>query len=358
VKVQSRLLVLVLTVTLLGGSAVFAADAAKKTELPTFGTLRTATVDEARTQAANWLKSVGKTDAASLKAFDAVWAQQDRSVLDRVADTFGLGDAEAAKLLAEARDPSHSAPQAVPAILKDTKKPSFFRNNLGLAYAKSLSNRRVYEEALETLKSVKPEKVVDPSVYLFHRAVAEHGLTMKDEANHSILRLLDDAVDAPDRYKMVSILMAFEMQSWKESDIPSRLGGIARKMGNAERRLELARGGPVTQKIQKDAVARLDEIIKELENQCKGDCNGGQCPGGSKPGAGQGQRPMPDSRIANLKGAGNVTEKDLQKMAVGWGKLPEKERAAAIQELTRDMPPKYREVIETYFRKIASESRQ
>ena len=35
-------------------------------------------------------------------------------------------------------------------------------------------------------------------------------------------------------------------------------------------------------------------------------------------------------------------------------KLPEKQRAEAMQELTRDMPPKYREVIETYFRKLAA----
>jgi hypothetical protein len=337
-----------------------AADASKKSavkELPSFGTLSTATADEARVQAAAWLKSADKTDAATQKAFEAVWAQQDRSVVDRVAETLALGNPAAAKLLTEARDGAHAAPIAVPALLRDSKQTAFFRNNLGLAYAKSLSNRRVYEEALEVFKLVKPEKVVDPSVYLFHRAVAEHALTLKDDANRSILRLLDDAVDAPDRYKMVAILMAFEMQSWKEADIPSRLSSIARKMDNIERRLELARGGPKTQKIQKDAVARLDEIIKELENQCKGDCNGGCCPGGSKPGGGQGSTPMPDSVVAKNGGKGNVSEKDLKQMAQGWGKLPEKDRAEAIQQLTRDMPPKYREVIETYFRKIASESR-
>jgi len=348
-------------VPLFGGGAAFASDASKKKELPSFGTLRSATADEARTQAQSWLKGIGKTDAATQKAFDAIWAQ-DRSVLDRVADTIGLGDAAAAKLLAEARDPSAPAPLAVPSILKDAKRGSFFRHNLGLAYAKSLSNRRVFEESLEVLKLVQPEKVVDPSAYLFHRAVAEHALTMKDDANHSILRLLDEAVDTPDRYKMVSLLMAFEMQAWAESDAPgqysARLGGIARKMDNIERRLELSRGGPHTQKIQKDAVARLDEIIKELENQCNGDCNGGCCPGGSKPGSGQGPRPMPDSRIAKNPGKGVITEKDLRQIAQGWGKLPEKERAEAIQNLTRDMPAKYREVIETYFRKIASESRQ
>ena len=136
---------------------------------------------------------------------------------------------------------------------------------MSLAVAKALSNRRIYEETLETLKAVKPEEVVDPASYLFHRAVAEHALLLKEQANRTILRLLDDAVDVPDRYKMVSVLMAIDMQSWRDKD----LGEIARKMDNIERRLELARGGPQTQKIQKEVVARLDELIKQLENQRK-----------------------------------------------------------------------------------------
>jgi hypothetical protein len=245
-----------------------AGDAGKKPkELVSFGTLRGTSPEEARGQALAWLKGVGKTDATSLKAFDAIWAQTGRSVLDRVTETLALGDAEAARLLDEARDPSVPAPTDVPAILKDHKRPAFFRANFSLAYAKALSQRRVYEESLVALKSAQAEQVVDPASYLFHRAVAEHALLLKDEASRSIIRLLDDAVDVPDRYKFISVLMAFDMEGWKQKD----LGEIARKMDNIERRLELARGGPHTQKIQKEVVLRLDEIIKKLENQAKGD---------------------------------------------------------------------------------------
>src|SRR5207247_4446861 len=95
-------------------------------------------------------------------------------------------------------------------------------------------------------------KVIDPSAYLFHRAVAEHALLLKKEAAESIVRLLDDAADSPERYKMVAGLMLFDMMGWKAKD----LGWIARKMDNIERRLELARGGPQTQKMQKEVVAR------------------------------------------------------------------------------------------------------
>ena len=244
-----------------------AADAGKKPakENPSFGVLRAPAQEEARNQAEAWLKGVGKTDATTMKAFEEIW-KSDQRLLDKVVATFGLGDATAAKLLAEARDANTPAPVEVPAILKDTKGSAFFRTNLALAYAKALSNRKVYEEGLEALRLVKPEQAVDPAGFLFHKAVAEHALMLKKDADDSIIRLLDDVADAPDRYKLVAALMHFDMTSWKDKD----LGWIARKMDNIQRRLDLTRGGEKTQKMQKEVVMRLDELIKQLENQNKG----------------------------------------------------------------------------------------
>jgi hypothetical protein len=62
---------------------------------------------------------------------------------------------------------------------------------------------------------------------------------------------------------------------------------------------------------------------------------------------------MQDSNIAPFGGPGVVDQKRLTNYAQQWGKLPEKERAKAMAELTRDMPPRYREVIENYFKKVA-----
>jgi hypothetical protein len=347
-------LALVVAFPIVGASGVWAEPEKKSTkDLVSFGTLQALSPDEARGQALAWLKAAGKSNDANVQTFEQIWSA-DRPVMDRVAQTLALGDEEAAKLLALVRDPSKPAPTAVPAALKDSKKPAFYKANLALAFAKALSNRRIYEESLEALKTVKPEQVVDPASYLFHRAVAEHALLLKDQANRTVLRLLDDAVDVPDRYKMVAVLIALDMQSWREKD----LGEIARKMDNIERRLVLARGGPQTQKIQKEVVARLDELIKQLENQAKGasQANGGACPnGGQQPSNGQQPgAPMPDSRPANNGGPGNVDPKKLETFAKQWGQLPEKQRAEAMQEITRDLPPKYREVIETYFRKLAA----
>jgi hypothetical protein len=174
-------------------------------------------------------------------------------------------------------------------------------------------------------------------------------------ANTSIIRLLDDVSDAPERYKMVAALMVYDMLGWQDKD----MGWISRKMDNIERRLELARGGPTTQKMQKQVVARLDEMIKELENQQKGggQCNGGNCPGGGQPGNNANNNirpsaPQNDSNGGNGPGPGDVDPRKLKEIADVWGKLPEKDRVKAMTDMTRDMPPKYREVIENYFKNL------
>jgi len=238
----------------------------EKDRVVSFGELEATKADAAKALALSWLKEAGKTDPSTMQKFEAVWAREDRTVLDRVGDSLTLGSPEAARLLNEARNPNVPPPVKLPDILKDAKQPVFFRANLGLVYARALSNRQVHEEALETLRLFQPEQVVAPTSYLFHRAVCEHALLLRSEASRTITRLLEDALGSPDRYKTVSVLMLVDMQTWKDKD----LGAVARKMKISERRLDLARGGPQTQKIQKDIADRLKELIKELENKAKG----------------------------------------------------------------------------------------
>jgi hypothetical protein len=258
-----------LAVLLVGAGPALAAEKAAPKEVNLFGTLRTAEPATAKADALAWLQKVNKTDDATTKAFEALWADPERSVLDKVTATFLLGDDNARKLLAEARNPDAPAPTAVPDAFKakdDSKEGAFYRANLALAYARALANRRVYEEALDTLKTTKPESVVDPGTFLFFKAVTEHAMMKPREAEDSIVRLLDDVPDAPERYKLVAALMHFDMLTWRQKD----LGDIARKMNNIERRLDLDRGGPETQRQQKEVVLQLDELIKKLENQKSG----------------------------------------------------------------------------------------
>lgn len=320
-----------------------------------FSVLQCPDPQTARDQALTWLLNTGKLDSTNLMAFHAIWSGE-KPLLERVADTLSLGDADAKKLLEEARDPDVPAPLVVPLTLIDAKLPVYYRANLALAYAKALANRRIYEEALAALRTTRPEQVVDPSTYLFTKAVAEHALLLKKEAEATILRLLDDVFDAPERHKAVAALMHFDMQNWKDKD----LGWIARKMNNIERRLDLSRGGPTTQKMQKEVVMRLDELIKQLEQQGDGS-NGGNCPDGGqceKPSNNiQSARPKQDSDISGGTGPGAVNAKKLKETAQNWGKMPERERVKAMVELTKDLPPRHREVIETYFKKLASQEK-
>jgi hypothetical protein len=366
----SRATWLLAALTLLSGASGLALADEKKApvkEESSFGSLKGPTAEEVQTQASAWLKETAKkTDAVSQEKFKAIWTS-DRPVSDKLAETFVLGSPEAAKILAQARNPEAPAPTEVPALLKDGKVPAFFRANLTLAYAKALTTRRVYEEALEVFQTIKAEDVVDPSALLFHKAVCEHALMLKDKADLTIDRLLVDVSDSPERYRMVAALMHFDMVTWQDKD----LGWIARKMENIQRRLDLKRGGKQTQKIQKEVIVRLDEMIKEIENKRKsppppppgsppgsGGDNDGQCPSGGPPGPDapgtqpQSSSPQRDTQGGTTTGKGEVESKKVKELAEVWGKLPEKERVKMLLELTRSMPAKDRAVIESYFKEL------
>ena len=336
------------------------ARAAEETKKPikdssSFGALKATDTVEARKQLDAWVAAIGKSDAATQARLEAIW-KGDHPLLDKVSSSIALYDTDAAKLLVEARDDSRAAPIEVPALLRDKTKSAFYRANLTLAYGKALTTRKVYEEGLEALALVRAEEAIDPSALFFHKAVCEYQLMLKDKAEMSIDRLLVDVNDSPERYRMVAALMHFDMLTWQEKD----LGWIARKMSNIQRRLDLKRGGQKTQKEQKEVLVRLDEMIKELENKQKGDCNGGCCPGGGEgdngPGSGTPSSPMKDSGPGTASGPGEVDLKRIKETADAWGKLPEKERAQAMKDLIRTLPAKDRQVIEAYLREIQKRS--
>jgi hypothetical protein len=61
-----------------------------------------------------------------------------------------------------------------------------------------------------------------------------------------------------------------------------------------------------------------------------------------------------DSTPGAVNGTGQIDPKKWKEAADNWGKLPEKERAKVIADLTRDMPPALREATEAYFKKIGA----
>ena len=344
-----------------------AADAVKAPDY-SFSILKPMPAADAKAKAEAWLKAAGKFDQA---AFDKVWANAETSVLDKVADSFALGHPGFAADLATVRDPNAAAPAEVPAYLKDAKQDPFFRANAALAFAKGACKKvsvretldkesgvkitRVveagaYEEALEALNAVAADATVDPASYFFFQAVAAHA-TMKREAALASIIKLRDVTETPDRYMKVALLMIEDMLGW--SPDPKDFSNIERLMDNSGRRLDLARPGEKTQDIQRKIVFRLDELIKELENQCKGGPGFGKGP----PKIGTGStvtpsNPAADSTIMGGAGAGRVDEKKLREYASNWGTMPADKRAAIVEEVNRDLPAKFKPMIDEYFKSL------
>jgi hypothetical protein len=347
-------------------------DNKAKKDSATFGTIESVPAEVAKAKSLAWLKKATNSDAAKLQAFEALWNRDDRSVLENVADTFALGNADASEMLALVRNNSVPAPTEVPEILLNAKSDAFFRANLALAVARILSNRRAYEEALQILQGIEAQETVEPATYLFHRAVAEFALLKKDDAGKTIVRLITEAVDAPERYKTVAAMMLLEMQTWKKD-----LGNVARLMDNSGRRLELARIDEPTKKIQKEIISRLDELIKELENKAKpkppGDGPPGDgppgpgpaCPDAGPPGPGKDKGDQSNTKpptnpaqrfiIGKQSGPGQVDLGQIKAALDKWIKLPPLEQARAkqqIDDLISTLPAVHREAFERYFEEI------
>jgi hypothetical protein len=67
----------------------------------------------------------------------------------------------------------------------------------------------------------------------------------------------------------------------------------------------------------------------------------------------QGVRPPADTTPSRLPNASGVVEsKRVKEIANVWGTLPDKERARALLELTRQMPAKDRTIVEAYFKEL------
>ena len=220
--------------------------------------------------------------------------------------------------------------------------------NAQLWLGTELSQRQLYEESLEILAPLEPTLLVDPGMYFFHRAVCEHHLLQQEAAQASLTRLLQETHPVPVRYRMLGELMQQDLAKLEEKSLDE----ISRKMRDVERRLELGRSGQKVQKLEKEIIDSLDELIAKLEEQSGGGGGGGS-------GQSQGNNPNAPAQESRVKGStapGNVDEKDLGRKD-GWGDLPPKEKAEAKQILGTMFPPHYQRAIEAYNRKAAQRER-
>ena len=216
-------------------------------------------------------------------------------------------------------------------------------NNLKLYYARWLAQSQLQDECLSVLEGMKPQSVVDPATLLFYQATGYHRILAKEKCLTAIELLLENEEHIPRRYSTLANLMKADITPLKKDSLDE----VARLMSDIQRRLKLGRAGTRVRQEEDDVVAKLDKMIEELEKQQQQQQQSGQGSGSLNPSS-----PAQDSTPLGGSGPGNVDRRN-QGAVEDWGSLPPKERQKALQQISKELPAHYREVIEEYFRKLA-----
>jgi hypothetical protein len=148
-----------------------------------------------------------------------------------------------------------------------------------------------------------------------------------------------------------------------------RLQLVGKKMRESQAMLAAADPGPLTQEVQKDIVADLDELIARARKTAarSGEKdpskNTSRVPLGSVPkpdGEGTKSGEMPAAKSGDRKtstpGKADDAVRALEGMKRVWGTLPPREREKVLELKAEDFVPKYRALIEEYYRRLAAES--
>jgi hypothetical protein len=301
-----------------------------------------------RAQVENWLEDAVVDDdiAAQIRG---QW-QEPVAVSERLsllADAFALADEDARPLVDLCSAAKLSHVWSTFQVLSDAQKSPFEQNNLRLLYARWLAQYQLYNESLEQIGSLQPADVIAPSALLFYQSVAYHRLLQKDECLPVVERLLERESSLPRRFATLAKLIQVDIEPLEADSLDE----VSRLMDNIHVRLGHGRAGQRVRSEEEDVITKLDKMIKKMEDQAQSAAAAamGQAGDGSRS-----SNPMPDSMPGGTKGPGNIDAKDIGNRA-GWGDLPPQERQQALQQLGREFPSHYRDVIEEYFRKLARE---
>ncbi len=318
----------------------------------------------------NKAANLPRTDGATLAKATDLWSElpdqpSGTQLLACLTGTFALADRSAAgsqgrcaaglvEFCSQPKSqlllPSVPTPDCRP-WLTDPETAPFVANNMRLLYGRWLVHEALFDEALVQLSGVKPDEVVAPACLLFYQGVVYHKLLKKGAGLKAIEQLLAGQQQSPRRYAEVARLMQQDLEGLEDDT----LDHIARRMDDIRRRLDLGRAGQKVRKIEDGVIESLDKLIKEEEEKRQQQQQQQQSSGSSN--NSRSNRPAPDSMIIGGKGRGDVTKRKIG-AEDGWGDLPAKRRQEVLQQIGREFPSHYRDVIEQYFRRLAAEGMQ
>lgn len=303
---------------------------------------------EVQSEILAWVEQ--QSDGASIRTeAERLWADlppeaEASELLDRLVQTVALVEPRARQLIEACSHPREGLALPDAQWLVSPELAPIVSANLRLYYGRWLMHHRLYDETLTQIEPLEADDVVDPASLLFYKAIAHHRLLQREASLEAIERLLQGKPISPQRYVVLAELIRGDLEKLREDS----LDHIARRMEDIERRLQLGRAGDRVRSIEKGVIESLDKLIEEVEQQQQ------QQAANSSGNNIQSNSPAQDSRIMGGKGPGEVTKRDIGSES-GWGNLPPKQREEAMQQINRDFPSHYRDVVEQYFRRLAHE---
>lgn len=183
-----------------------------------------------------------------------------------------------------------------------------------------------------------------------------HNLQYRD-AYATFEDFLKNHPNAPERL----VVGARQILTELDRRAPGRIGDVRDIMHYARRKISNGRLDEDLIVKQHEAVALLNSLIKEAEdqeNQGQGDGEGG---GGGKGGGDSGGKKDPGGgaqRSTKPQGHGDVGELRRQRARPGemWGKMPPRDREELLQTLQKQFPSQYRELLEQYYKQLAKDA--
>jgi hypothetical protein len=339
-------------VSLTVGAAGEAAQSRPEQEFAQKASWKVPSPQSVRDLGIEWL-AAREVDAPLRTQLETMWASStadgaDAPLLDVLCATFAAADPQAQKLVDVCSQPRRTIALPDATWLMDEKTPPLERHNLRLAYGRWLVQESLYDEAAVQLAELKQSDVVDPAALLFYQAVVHHRMLAREPGLAAISLLLENEATIPKRFVSLARLMQADLDALKDES----LDHIARRMDDIRRRLDLGRAGPKVREVENGVIASLDKLIEQLEQQQQAAAAAAAAAAGR--GSARPSNPLPDSMPIQQKGPGEVAKKPVGNES-GWGNLPPKDRQEALQQIGKDFPAHYRDMIEQYFRKLANE---
>lgn len=151
--------------------------------------------------------------------------------------------------------------------------------------------------------------------------------------------------DLPERYSVVLSLLMDEIESVKERK--DKIQDISTDMEMVRQRLENNKAGIKTQAIQKKIINKLDEQIKNLEDEMN---KANQESQASKSNPTEGRRES--GIIEEAPPKGEISNRKLGLSNEQWGSLPPKEKMKALEIINRSLPPHIMEAANGFSKKL------